>query len=129
MQSFWSLLNLYASALPAVADTVAQIPGADPVMGLLGQWGPVGAVLYVFWRALPKILSVYRDVSLERAKLEMERLKFQHEQQRELAKAIECLSDRVHENTQASVQLATRIEAFMGKSESEPDAPRVVRQG
>lgn len=81
----------------------------------------VGAALFVLWKLANRMISAWRDTAKERNAMEMERLKQQHAEQMKLADAIECLSDRVHENTQTMERFIVGITPSEGT--------RVVRVG
>mgnify|MGYP001569800095 CR=1 FL=1 len=118
----------------------------DPALQLLASFGTPGVIAFVVWKLAHRALRVWKEVAASRATLETTRLTQQHETQKLLADSVGCLSDRVHENTQAAAQqleavhelvtetksVGARIERLIASVEynaTPPDGVRAVRRG
>lgn len=107
----------------------------DPIANLFSQFGLGGAMLFVIWKIALKALGVWKENSaarleLEKAKIDFEKLRLtqQHEEYKKLSDAIECLSDRVHENTVA-VQQAFSVTREFIENITPPMGMKATRHG
>ena len=88
---------------------------------LITQLGISGGILFVVWKIAMRMIAAWREATKERGHLEHKRLDQQHEEHKRLSESIECLSDRVHENTQT-------MERFISCM-TPPEGMRAVRLG
>jgi hypothetical protein len=105
----------YVTLILSLIAQVVQAP-IDPAYQLFSGLGLGGVALFVFWKLATKALCAWKDTSKTHAELELEKTKQAHDGQTRLAASIECLSDRVHENTTATLQSVASVKEFTNEA-------------
>jgi hypothetical protein len=87
----------------------------DPT-AIFSSIGLYGAILFVAWKLATRLIGVWKETASAGNALELKRLDQQHVERTKLSDAVECLSDRVHENTTANVEQLGAIRELLAET-------------